>query len=176
MNRLKQIEAFLGVWEVKTKGMREEEIHSMAKKVFEVSAFGYEELAEKIEALGKTKRRELAVKNLPEYGIFLFQKLKAGNVTEKAIEKMMQESKPNLVSGEDMGVRGDLDIDPAALLGKVVTAIINYGHQDVLWEFPELLSYFGSRIPNREEVAHMHGIDERMFAAKEKWPNLIKNS
>lgn len=169
MNRLKQIEAFLGCWGVKTKGMKEREIHDMAQTVYEVKAFGYEELAEKIEALGKTKRRELAVKNLPHYGIYLFQKLKKENVTEAAIDRIMQKSQPKMVSGEDMGLDRDLDIDPAALLQKVVTAVINYGHQDILWEFPELLSYFGSRIPDREEVAHLHNVDERMFDAKEKW-------
>lgn len=172
MNRMRQIEAFLGCWGVKTKGMTADEIISMAETVFETGRCHYEALAEKIDALGKTKRRELAAKNLPHYGIHLFQKLNKTKITNEGMDRMMERSSPNLINGDSMDVIGELDIDPAALLQKVVTAVINYGHQDILWEFPEVLAYFGSRIPNRGELEGHHKVNEAMFEAKKRWPNL----
>lgn len=95
-------------------------------------------------------------------------------VTEAGLSKMMDESKPQLIDGEPFECIGELDIDPASLLRKVVSAVISYGHSDILWEFPEVLAFFGSRIPQRNEVAHLHNVDERMFEAADKWPNRIK--
>lgn len=92
-------------------------------------------------------------------------------ISEPALERMMEASKPDLIDGDTFECVGDLDIDPAKLLRKVVTAVINHGQSHILWEFPEVLAFFGSRIPQREEVAHLHNVDERMFEAADKWPN-----
>lgn len=92
-------------------------------------------------------------------------------VTEEGLQKMMDASAPVLIDGEPFDVVGALDIDPAQLLSKVVTAVISHGQAEILWEFPEVLAFFGSRIPQRDEVWHLHNVDERMFAAADKWPN-----
>lgn len=54
-----------------------------------------------------------------------------------------------LVDGAPFGVAGDLDLDPAKLLRKVVVAVINAGHASDLYEFPDVLAFFGSRIPEK---------------------------
>lgn len=92
-------------------------------------------------------------------------------ITEAALSKMMDEASPQMVDGAPFECIGELDIDPASLLRKVVTAVISYGHADILWEFPEVLAFFGSRIPQRSEVAHLHNVDQRQFDAADKWPN-----
>jgi hypothetical protein len=86
---------------------------------------------------------------------------------------MMADSRPKMVDGADMDCVGELDLDPARLLRKVVSAVISHGQGHILYEFPEILSFFGSRIPHRHEVEGLTGVDERMFEAKAKWPNLI---
>lgn len=96
-------------------------------------------------------------------------------ITEDGLRRMMADAKPQMVDGDPFDCVGELDIDPATLLRKVVTAVISYGHSDILWEFPEVLAFFGSRIPQREETAHLHNVDERMFEAADKWPNRIKS-
>lgn len=63
---------------------------------------------------------------------------------------MMANSKPQMISGAGFGVDGDLDIDPAKLLRKVVVAIINAGHGSDLHEFPDVLAFFGARMPPKE--------------------------
>ena len=93
--------------------------------------------------------------------------------TEAQLQRMMDASSPHLVSGEP-DCDGNLDIDPAKLLRKVVSAVISADRADILWEFPDVLAFFGSRIPDRSEVLHLTNVDERMFEAKEKWPNLKK--
>ena len=57
------------------------------------------------------------------------------------------------------------EIDTAKLLRKVVVAVINHGQAHILYDLPDVLAFFGSRIPERHEVSHLHGIDERMFEA-----------
>lgn len=92
-------------------------------------------------------------------------------ITQEGLQRVMDASVPDLIDGEPFECEGQLDIDPAQLLRKVVVAVISYGQSHILYEFPEVLAFFGSRIPQRSEVAHLHGIDERMFDAAEKWPN-----
>ncbi|TIO15600.1 MAG: hypothetical protein E5X86_19710 [Mesorhizobium sp.] len=57
------------------------------------------------------------------------------------------------------------EFDTADLLRKVVVAVINQGQGHILYDLPDVLAFFGSRIPERHEVSHLHGIDERMFEA-----------
>ncbi|MBB3411254.1 hypothetical protein FHT87_005207 [Rhizobium sp. BK316] len=95
-------------------------------------------------------------------------------LTPDRIERMLAKQEEQLVSGKSQDCTGELDINPVSLLRKVVSSVINHGRQDILWEFPELLEFLGSRIPAPEEVEHLHGIDQRMFEAKAKWPNLIR--
>lgn len=94
-------------------------------------------------------------------------------ITIEGIERMMADSKPQLVDGAGQDCVGELDIDPAKLLRKVVSAVISSGQAHILYEFPELLEFMGSRIPHPSEVEGHTGIDARMFEAKAKWPNLI---
>lgn len=93
------------------------------------------------------------------------------NVTQESLQRMMDASAPQMVDGDPFECVGELDIDPARLLRKVVSSVIAYGHSEILWEFPEVLAFFGSRIPQRDEVSHLHNVDERMFEAADKWPN-----
>ena len=94
-------------------------------------------------------------------------------ITMAGLEKMFAESQPQLVSGASQDCVGELDIDPARLLKKVVAAVISHGQGHILYEFPEVLEFTKSRIPSRSEIEGHTGIDERMFEAKAKWPNLI---
>lgn len=97
--------------------------------------------------------------------------IKSGDVpiTEAGLLRMMEQSAPNMIDGADLDIDGQLDIDPAQLLRKVVSAIIAAGRADILWEFPEVLAFFNARIPDRNEVSGQHGIDERQFDAKSRW-------
>lgn len=95
----------------------------------------------------------------------------ATRIAHESLQRMMERSKPEMVDGEPFDCAGELDIDPAQLLRKVVSAVISAGRADILWEFPDVLAFFGSRIPQREEVAHLHNVDQRMFDAADKWPN-----
>lgn len=108
----------------------------------------------------------------PETGEIVSTKSGDAPITEAGLARMMEASTPNLIDGGDLDIDGQLDIDPAQLLQKVVSAVISAGRADILWEFPEVLAFFGSRIPYRHEVAHLHNIDERQFEAKAKWPNV----
>lgn len=91
--------------------------------------------------------------------------------SEAQLQNMVDKSAPKLIDGEPFDCEGDLDIDPVKLLRKVVSAVISADRPDILWEFPDVLAFLGSRIPQREEVAHHHNVDERMFEAADKWPN-----
>ena len=96
-------------------------------------------------------------------------------ITQDGLQKMMDGAGEQLIDGEPFDCEGNLDIDPAKLLRKVVSAVISHGQASILWEFPEVLAFFGSRIPQRHEVTHLHNVDERMFEAADKWPNRIKS-
>ena len=91
--------------------------------------------------------------------------------TPEQLERMVDNSGPVMVDGEPFDCEGDLDIDPVKLLRKVISAVIAHDQGHILYDFPDVLAFLGSRIPEREEVAHLQNIDERMFKAKENWPN-----
>ena len=176
--RGRQLEAFVGVWGIKTNAFESaDELIFIACQLFELdlgTVDTVEEAASQIEALGKKTRGDLAKKNraklFPEDS---FAPPEDAPITISGLERMMASSKPELVDGAHMDCIGDLDIDPAALLRKVVSAVISYGQGHILYEFPEVLSFFKSRIPHRHELEGHTGVDERMFEAKAKWPNLI---
>ncbi|WP_107327418.1 hypothetical protein [Agrobacterium pusense] len=94
-------------------------------------------------------------------------------ITMAGLEKMFAESQPQLVDGSSQDCIGELDIDPARLLKKVIAAVISHGQGHILYDFPEVLEFTKSRTPSRSELEGHTGIDERMFEAKAKWPNLI---
>lgn len=175
---LKKIEAFIGAWGVKTGDIGgADHLLELASRLFEVPNSGIEDrMAAEIEALGRKERKRLAHKNLSAvFGAGPHEGAMAPastEITEEALTRMMANSKPHLIDGADLDVEGQLDIDPAKLLRKVVSAVISAGQAHILWEFPEVLAFFGSRIPDRNEVAHHHNVDERMFEAKARWPNL----
>jgi hypothetical protein len=74
------------------------------------------------------------------------------NVTQDSLHRMVERSVPQLIDGEPFGVEGQIDIDPAKLLGLVVTAVINHGQARILYEFPDVLAFFGSRLPTPSMV------------------------
>jgi hypothetical protein len=93
-------------------------------------------------------------------------------LTPERIEKALANKEALMVSGASVDCVGEIDVNPATILKKVVTAVVNGGQAHLLWEFPELLHFLGSRIPSRSELAGHSGVDERMFEAKAKWPNV----
>ncbi|MDX0572144.1 hypothetical protein GOD68_18110 [Sinorhizobium medicae] len=180
--RGRQLEAFVGVWDIKTsRYATTAELISDACKLFGICAptfWGVEETAAAIEALGKKERAAIARKNRHLIAVDDDGPAKAVDapITAEGLQKMMAASGPQPVPGEGQDCVGELDIDPARLLRKVVSAVISAGQGHILYEFPELLEFMGSRIPSRSEVDHLHNIDERMFEAKGKWPNLDKEA
>ena len=73
-------------------------------------------------------------------------------LTEKRLEKLFKSTREAADKGVEIPSNGEMDIDPAKLLKKVVTAVVNYGHADILYEFPELLEFLGARIPSEDEL------------------------
>lgn len=175
----RKIEAFIGAWGVKTGDIVDtDHLLELASRIFEVENTGLaDRMMQAIDALGPKGRRAKAQKNIesvmgdagrfsPDWG----KEFKAAQATEAALQRMMDNSKPDLIDGEPFDVTGELDIDPAQLLRKVVSAVISAGRADILWEFPELLAFFGARIPPQGETDHLHSVDQRMFEAADKWP------
>lgn len=183
----RKIEAFIGAWGVKTGDIADtDHLLELAARLFEVENHGVPgEMVVALEALGKAGRKALAKKNLKTVmggeGRFSADwgapKATESNneISASALQRMMDKSQPDLIDGKPFDCVGELDIDPAQLLRKVVSAVISSGRADILWEFPEVLAFFGSRIPQREEVAHLTAIDERMFEAADRWPNRAKS-
>jgi hypothetical protein len=175
-----QLEAFVGAYRIPTG-----RISSTADLLWCAGAlFGIDTPAavdtavETIEALGKKERsarahknREIVLEIVGEVSSDLPKAAGSSSITQQGLSRMMETSKPQMIDGDPFECTGELDIDPAQLLRKVVSAVISAGRADILWEFPDVLAFFGSRIPRREEVAHLHNIDERMFEAADKWPN-----
>lgn len=180
----RKIEAFIGAWGVKTGDIADtDHLLELASRLFEVDNSGVaDRMMAAIERLGPKGRKALAQKNLAAVmgSAGRFGQASSGNaamvatdvpITTERLQRMMAASKPQLIDGEPYNVTGELDIDPAQLLRKVVSAVISAGRTDILWEFPEVLAFFGARIPDRPETAHLHNVDPRMFAAAEKWLN-----
>lgn len=174
----RKIEAFIGAWGVKTGDIVDtDHLLELAARIFEIDNSGMaDRMAERISALGAKVRKALAQKNIQDV-MGEVPKGASGAVpsyTQESLQRMMDTSKPDLIDGEPFGCVGELDIDPAALLRKVVGAVISHDQGHILYEFPEVLAFFGSRIPSRDEVAHLHNVDERMFDAADKWPNRMR--
>lgn len=182
----RKIEAFIGAWGVKTGDIVDtDHLLELASRIFEVDNSGLpERMAAAIERLGPKGRRALARKNIAnvmgDAGRFSpdrerdFKAAQAATaslkITEAGLHRMMDASQLDLIDGEPFGVDGEMDIDPAQLLRKVVSAVISAGRADILWEFPEVLAFFGARIPPQGETDHLHNVDQRMFEAADKWP------
>lgn len=176
--RGRQLEAFLGVWGIKTSNIETTNdlladactLYSIPLRIGQT----VETVADEINALGRKERKARVEANL---GYFTDRQPTGSKteqpITEEGLDKMMADSKPVMIDGEPMDCVGELDIDPAKLLRKVVSAVISAGQGHILYEFPEVLAFFGSRIPRREELTGHTGVDERMFEAKAKWPNLL---
>jgi hypothetical protein len=71
----------------------------------------------------------------------------SGEHTEAALERVAANASPKLIDGRPFGVEGELDIDPAKLLRKVVSAGISSGHAECLHEFPGVLFCIRFRMP-----------------------------
>lgn len=177
----RKIEAFIGAWGVKTGDIADtDHLLELASRIFEIDNSGLaDRMADQISALGPKGRKALAQKNIKDVmgdeGRFSAEWKKDADgisrIPAETLQRMMDASQPHLIDGDDFDVVGELDIDPAQLLRKVVSAVISADRSDILWEFPDVLAFFGSRIPQREEVAHLHNIDQRMFEAADRWPN-----
>lgn len=180
--RGRQLEAFVGAYGIRTSQFKTTgELIWFALRLFGIDPADIKTVelaADTIEALGKKERGVRARANrdvvFPPDSVGDIPK--EGPVTHESLVKMMADSKPQMIDGADMDCVGELDIDPAKLLRKVVSAVISHGQGHILYEFPEVLAFFGSRIPHRHEVAGHTGTDERMFEAKAKWPNLIPDT
>lgn len=174
----KKIEMFIGAWGVKTGDIASEEhLLELASRLFEIENTGVEsDMAVKIDELGRKERKRLAEKNLLSvFGSKPHERAlppPSSGISEVQLERMMAASEPKMIHGDDLDIDSELDVDPAQLLRKVVSAVISAGRADILWEFPEVIAFFGARIPYRHEVAQLHSIDERQFEAKAKWPNV----
>lgn len=177
--RGRQLEAFVGVWNIHTsKFETTKELIWFGLRLFGLDPVGVEtveQAADMIEALGKKVRKERAQQNREI--VFPMEDFApnqtAAPVTQEALAKMMADSRPQMVSGSGQDCVGELDIDPAKLLLKVVSAVISHGQGHILYDFPEVLEFTKSRIPSRAELAGHTNTDERMFEAKAKWSNLI---
>lgn len=176
--RGRQLEAFLGVWGIKTSNIETtNDLLADACTLYSIPitlGMTVEDVADQINDLGRKERKARAEANI---GFFSDRQPTSSKteqpITEEALEKMMADSQPHMVSGASQDCIGEMDIDPAKLLRKVVSAVISGGQGHLLYEFPDVLEFFGSRIPHRHEIAGHTGTDERMFEAKAKWPNLI---
>lgn len=185
---INQIEAFIGTWGIKTSDFNSTaHLLDLASKLFGIRNTGVPgQMAEAISSLGKRERKKRVEENMvivfghprkprsdKDAKIMEYKKDRE-QFTPNQLQKMMNNSHPRLIDGATVDCEGELDIDPAKLLRKVVSAVISSGHADILWEYPEVLAFFGSRIPYPDEVAHLHNVDTRMFEAADRWPNRIK--
>lgn len=163
----RKIEAFIGAWGVKTGDIVDtDHLLELASRIFEVENTGLaDRMMAKIDAMGPKGRKAKAQKNIKtvmgdagrfsldwgkEFGERQTQSASAGSdapITAESLHRMMDNSQPDLIDGEPFGVEGELDIDPAKLLRKVVSAVISAGHASDLYEFPDVLAFFGSRTP-----------------------------
>jgi hypothetical protein len=154
--------AFLGCWGCKTGEVESlEELTFIAARVYELpDELSPGDVGRRIDALGKKERKRLAYKNIPAmfpepdaiWPAGIPPRAGAGGLldarpTAERLQRMMDDSAPQMIDGAPFGVDGQLDIDPAKLLRKVVSAVINAGHASDLYEFPEVLAFFGARLP-----------------------------
>lgn len=174
--RGRQLEAFLGCWGIRTSDIETtEDLIADACTLYQIEirpTLTVDNVAEKIEALGKKERKFLAMKNLGMFPDREAKRTTKSPITQEALVEAIGKETPKIVSGAGQDCVGELDIDPARLLKKVVASVIGYGQGHILWEYPELLEFLGSRIPSRKELEGHTGIDERMYEAKARWPNL----
>lgn len=176
--RGRQLEAFVGVWDIKTSQFETTpDLLAAACALFGLDHSPdntVDDVARQIEDLGKKGRASRARTNRYLIATGDEGQAKGGDavITVEGLEKMVADSRPVMVDGSGQDCVGELDIDPARLLRNVVSAVISAGQGHILYEFPELLEFMGSRIPSRAEVAYHHKLDERMFEAKARWPNL----
>lgn len=63
---------------------------------------------------------------------------------------------------ENYDYRADMTtVELHDLLRKVVSSVVSQGHADDLYEFPEVLAYFGARMPDAGEISdHWKGRSE----------------
>src|SRR5690606_11176016 len=145
----RKIEAFIGAWGVKTGDIvNTDHLLELASRIFEVENNGIpERMMEAIAALGPKGRKAMAQKNIKsvmgDAGRFSPDWSKSADgitrMSQESLQRMMDASKPELIDGAPFECEGELDIDPAQLLRKVVSAVISADRADILWEFPDVL-------------------------------------
>jgi hypothetical protein len=162
-----QIETYIGTWGVRTAEIADvQDLLDRASRLFEVENSGLpDRMAAAIERLGKKQRKLLALKNLLQVmgdggrlgSAAQSRPARDGErISEAALERMMAASRPQLINGAPFDCVGELDVDPAQLLRKVVSAVIGAGRSDILYAYPDVLAFFRARLPERREV----GVEE----------------
>jgi len=154
-----QLEAYVGAYGVKTgKYATTGELIRDAAILFDIDPLpSCQEMAAAITTLGKGVRSKLAHKNTHLLAADP-QPEQPSAASVGAIDRMMAASVPQFVDGAPFGVDGQVDVDPAKLLRKVVSAVIASGHADILWEFPDVLAFFHARIPAPGELVGHHNV------------------
>lgn len=177
--RGKQLEAFIGAQGVKTSTFAtSNEIITCAEMVFayddeKVFLLSVDEAAAWVESLGRKGRKDRAAKNFGRFSHLTNadapKTTGSAEVTQNGLEKMFADDAPQLVSGKQQDLERDLDINPANLLRKVISAVISHGQGHILYDFPEVMQFLKSRIPDRDELSGHHSINEDIQKAKENW-------
>lgn len=141
----RQLEAFVGAFQIKTSQFKTtRELVWFACRLFDLDPeqlTTVEAAAAAINDLGKKERSARAKLNrqiiLPMDDV---AEAAAQEATQGLLQRMMDRSEPNIVDG--------MDLDPAQLLRKVVSAVISAGHASDLYEFPDVLTFFGAQLPD----------------------------
>ena len=128
----RQLEAFVGAFGVKTSQLGDvTDLVMKAAEMFQVEPIWDDpaRMAAQIEALGRKER----VRRAGQYR-------HRGAPREKPAEvQEYLEHRHELRKGHD----------PHKILHDVVMAVINKGHASDLYEFPDVLAYFGARVPEQ---------------------------
>lgn len=137
-----ELEAYLGSRGIRTSQFETtEDLIAAARSVFQVIGNSCDEVADAVSRLSKGERARLASKNGQLFSDFA--PAATGNGGK-------QETQPRgVVDGGPFGFPGSLDLDAEKLLKKVVGKLISTGNAGLLNEFPDVLAYFGGRLPER---------------------------
>jgi hypothetical protein len=146
-----RLQAYVGAAGFKTSELAtSSQLVDVAAILFEVPAqASVGEMSDMVAALGQRVRGERGRRNIEKA---------AAARQNGTIEQMMANSQPHIIDGEPFGVDGQIDVDPAKLLRQVVSAVISAGHAADLYEFPDVLAFFGARIPECADASRAKGV------------------
>jgi hypothetical protein len=151
-----QLEAYVGAAGLKTSPFdTAEQLIAAAAHLFDLPPeTTCQEMAEAVTEIGRKERVQRSQRNLATLaGRPVSQSIAPD---QRSLEAMMQNSQSQMANGAPFGVAGEMDLDPAKLLRRVVSAVIAAGHASDLYEFPDVLAFFGARNPEPSELAGHH--------------------